>query len=220
MCKETFILTIAPIIQRYAKERGYKVASAVIAQACLESRYGQSGLAKYYNFFGLKCGSVWKGQSVNMTTKEEYTPGQLTTIKDNFRVYSSMEEGVRGYYDFISTSRYSNLRTATTPEQYLLMIKNDGYATSSSYVANNMAVVDKYNLRQYDTLAEIKAVDYAVKITATSLMLRSSYTTASIPILPQGLPKGLRLRIVAECDGWGKVGDIDGWVCLKYTQKI
>lgn len=148
---KNFIKTIGPLIQQEAKKRGYKVCSAAIAQACIESNYGKSGLsAKYHNYFGLKCGKSWKGKSVNMKTKEEYTVGQLTTIKDNFRVYDNMEDGVTGYYDFISTSRYANLKTAKTAQEYLERIKADGYATSSTYVSTNMGVVNKYGLTAFD----------------------------------------------------------------------
>lgn len=146
-----FIEKIAPIIQKYAKKYGYKVCSPIIAQACLESAYGTSSLAyKYHNYFGLKCGSYWKGKSVNLQTKEEYTAGTLTTIRDNFRAYDSMDAGVKGYFEFISTTRYKNLKTATTPKQYLELIKADGYATSSTYVNNNMSLVSNYNLTKYD----------------------------------------------------------------------
>ena len=69
-CKQ-FIETIAPIVQKYAKKYGYKVVSPIIAQACLESKYGFSGLAKYHNYFGMKCGSSWKGKYVVKDTKEE-----------------------------------------------------------------------------------------------------------------------------------------------------
>lgn len=151
-----FIKTIAPIIQEYAKKNGYKIASAIIAQACLESAYGLSGLsANYYNYFGLKCGSAWKGKSVNLSTKEEYTKGTLTNIKDNFRVFDNMAAGVAGYFEFISTTRYKNLKTAKTPQEYLERIKADGYATSSTYVANNMALIEKYNLTKYDDFSKI-----------------------------------------------------------------
>lgn len=147
----TFIDMIAPLIAKEAKKRGYKVASPIIAQACVESAFGTSSLGyKYHNYFGMKCGSSWKGRSVNLKTKEEYTPGQLTTIRDNFRVYDSMEEGVIGYFDFISMKRYANLIEARTAREYLEMIKADGYATSSSYVTTNMAIVDKYGLTKYD----------------------------------------------------------------------
>ena len=148
-CKD-FISKIAPLIQKEAKARGYQVCSPVIAQACCESRYGFSGLAKYHNYFGLKCGSSWKGASVNMRTKEEYTVGSLVTIRDNFRVFSDMPSGVSGYYNFISSKRYSNLKTATTPREYLERIKADGYATSSTYVNTNMNYILKHDLTKWD----------------------------------------------------------------------
>ncbi len=154
MTNQEFIDQIAPLIQRYAKEYGYQVCSPIIAQACCESRYGRSGLAAYHNYFGLKCGSSWKGASVNMKTKEEYTPGTLTTIKDNFRAYPNMEEGVKGYFEFIKSKRYQNLHSATTPKQYLEMIKADGYATSSSYVNTNMAFISQNDLTRYDNPTE------------------------------------------------------------------
>lgn len=152
-CKK-FISEIAPLIQKEAKGRGYLVCSPVIAQACIESNYGMSGLAKYHNYFGLKCGSAWKGKSVNMKTKEEYTVGTLTTIRDNFRVYDSMVDGVKGYYDFISTRRYANLKSAATPQLYLERIKADGYATSSSYVNTNMNCIRKWALTKWDDHTE------------------------------------------------------------------
>lgn len=148
-----FIKEIAPIIQRYAKQYGYKVASPIIAQACIESAFGTSSLGfRYHNYFGMKCGSSWKGKSVNLATKEEYTPGTLTSIKANFRAYDSMDEGVNGYFVFISSKRYSNLKEATTPKEYLEMIKADGYATSSTYVNTNMSCINKYDLTKYDNL--------------------------------------------------------------------
>ena len=159
----SFIQKIAPLIQQEAKSRNYQVVSPIIAQACVESNYGLSGLsAKYHNYFGLKCGSSWKGKSVNMKTKEEYTAGVLTTIKDNFRAYDSMEQGVAGYFDFINTKRYANLKTAKTPREYLQMIKDDGYATSSSYVSTNMNVLQKHDLTRYDGMTTYKPVTPAI----------------------------------------------------------
>ena len=145
-----FIETIGPLIQAEAKARGYKVCSAVIAQACIESGYNTSLLSlKYHNYFGLKCGSAWKGPSVNMATKEEYN-SQLVSIRDNFRVFPDMQSGVKGYYDFISTKRYASLKDTDTPLSYLSEIKKSGYATSSSYVNTCMNVVLKHELTAYD----------------------------------------------------------------------
>ncbi|CUN17180.1 Exo-glucosaminidase lytG precursor [Blautia hydrogenotrophica] len=151
MTKQEFINQIAGYVQKYAPQYGIKCCSAVIAQAILESGWGESRLAaQYHNYFGLKCGTKWTGPSVNMTTQEEYESGSLTTIKDNFRVYDSMDEGVKGYFEFIQLSRYQNLKGITDPRIYLETIKADGYATSSSYVENNMALVNQYGLTKYD----------------------------------------------------------------------
>lgn len=157
----SFISDIAPLIQREGRARGYKIVSTAIAQACIESRWGLSGLAKYHNYFGMKCGSSWKGAFITLSTKEEYTQGQLTTIRDSFRAFNNMLDGVKGYYDFISSSRYANLKTATTPRQYAEYLKSDGYATSSSYVTTLVNVVGSYALEKYDIPAEI--VDTAPK---------------------------------------------------------
>ena len=148
---KAFINEIAYIILEEAKARGYKVCSPIIAQACIESAFGTSSLGyRWHNYFGMKCGSSWKGKSVNLSTKEEYVPGQLSTIRDNFRVYDSMEDGVKGYFDFISTKRYANLKDAQTPKEYLELIKKDGYATSSSYVNTNMNCINRYDLECFD----------------------------------------------------------------------
>lgn len=149
---EEFINMIAPLIISEGKKRGYSVFSTVIAQAIIESNSGKSILGyKYHNYFGMKCGSRWKGKSVNLKTKEEYTVGTLTTIKDNFRVYDSIEEGIKGYYDFISTKRYANLKESKTYVEYAENLKADGYATSSKYVNTLCTTVDAYNLTKYDS---------------------------------------------------------------------
>lgn len=147
---QTFIARIAPMIQTEAIKRGYHSCASVIAQAIIESAAGTSGLAKYHNYFGMKCGSSWKGKSVNFKTKEEYSVGTLTTIRDNFRVYDSMESGVKGYYDFISSARYANLKQARDYKTYATFLKNDGYATSSTYINTLCSCVVKYNLTQFD----------------------------------------------------------------------
>lgn len=151
MTNSEFIKKIADCVDKYAYLYGIEVHSPIIAQAILESGWGKSGLAsKYHNYFGLKCGSSWKGKSVNMATKEEYKVGTLTNIRDNFRVYDSMEAGVKGYFEFINTKRYANLKGVTSPEEYVKRIKADGYATSSAYVNNIMRVIRDNNLTRFD----------------------------------------------------------------------
>ena len=151
MTNSEFIEQIAKYVKKYAHVYGIEVHSPIIAQAILESGWGKSSLSsKYHNYFGLKCGSAWKGKSVNMATKEEYKVGTLTSIRDNFRAYDSMEAGVKGYFDFINTSRYANLKGVKSPEEYVKRIKADGYATSSKYVDNLMRVIRDNKLTRFD----------------------------------------------------------------------
>ncbi len=153
--QKLFIAKIAPAVQRIAPEYGILVCSPIIAQAILESGWGESKLSKiYFNFFGMKAGSRWTGKSVNMKTAEEYTPGTWTNITDNFRVYDSLEDGIRGYFEFIQLPRYHNLRGIMDPEEYVATIKADGYATSSAYVRELMQVIEKYQLTDYDPKRE------------------------------------------------------------------
>ena len=151
MTKQEFMDSIAKYARKYAPQYGICIVSPAITQAILESGWGQSKLAaQYHNYFGLKCGTKWTGKSVNMATKEEYKPGVLTDIRDNFRVFDSMEDGVKGYFEFIQLERYHTLRGITDPKKYFETIIKDGYATSSTYVENCMALLNQYKLTQYD----------------------------------------------------------------------
>ena len=151
MDKETFIQKVAEKVKKYAPLYGICVHSPIIAQAIIESGWGKSGLAsKYHNYFGLKCGSSWKGGSVNMATKEEYKPGVVTNIRDNFRTYEDFDAGIRGYFEFINTRRYANLKRVKNPEEYVRRLKADGYATSSKYVDNIMRVIRDNKLTRFD----------------------------------------------------------------------
>ena len=221
-----FIQHIAPYVQKYAREYGYKFPSAIIAQACIESAYGGSTLsAKYHNYFGIKWYKGCGRNAVNLKTNEEYTPGVLTSITAGFMVGSCMEDGVKMYFEFIKrNSRYNNLKQATSSRNYLELIKADGYATSSTYVANTYAVVTKYSLTLYDSVKteEAKKVSYAGVVTASALNVRSGPSTVSDIVQVGGhnfvLPQGLVVAVEAELDGWGKLSSIPGWVSLQYVK--
>lgn len=146
MSRETFATYIASLIIRENNNRGTfnaGVIPAIVAMACIEGNNGESILAKnYHNHFGMKCGPYWTGSSVNMQTHEEVAGGQNIVINDNFRTYVNDAEGVAGFFDFVSTKRYENLQSASTPLEFLERIKADGYATSSTYVSTCMSVVN------------------------------------------------------------------------------
>lgn len=178
--KVKFIEEIAPIIVKECKAHGYLYPSAIIGQACIESNYGRSKLSsKYFNYFGMKAGKYWAGISVNLKTFEEYTPGTLTAIHDNFRVYSNMEEGVKGYFDFIKYSRYNNLKDAESPSDYIKKIGEDGYYTSSTYLNTFMKLYSQYELYKYDgtTAEEFKPAENNTVINDVYLQMLSQAVT-------------------------------------------
>lgn len=174
--QKIFIKEIAKYVQKYAPQYEIKVCSPIIAQAILESGWGKSSLAaKYHNYFGLKAGTLWKGKTVNMRTGEEYSPGVHTTISAYFRVYNSMEEGIKGYFEFIQLARYSNLKGIRDPKKYLETIKADGYATSSKYVENTYWLILENGLTDYD-ISEVgeKVIESSIDISARNKIVNQA----------------------------------------------
>ena len=163
--QKKFIAAIAPIVQRIAPEYGLVCPSAIIGQACLESASGTSSKAKHHNYFGLK---YRKGRvSCNSGTfvdgsKEERAGGKVVSITDQWYAFASMEDGVRGYCQFLDIANYANLKGISDPKTYLNIIRGDGYATSSAYVTNAMGVVNAHNLTQYDGKKEETKVNLSI----------------------------------------------------------
>ena len=187
---KAFIEKVAPIIVKYAKIYGFKVASPIIAQACLESAYGTTslGAADTNNFFGMKAGSSWKGRVKRKQTQEQRADGSYITIYSDFRAYDSVDEGIKGYFDFITGyARYSKAPGQTTPRAYLQAIKDAGYATSIKYVDNNMSVVNKWNLTRYDS--DLNELISGI----ASPTIRASYSGSNVSLLQQN---------INEATGW------------------
>lgn len=147
--QQEFIDRVYKALKENAPAYNIKAYPAIIAQAILESGWGESKLAKQYNnYFGMKCGSSWKGRAVNLNTFEEVS-GRNVNVSALFRVYDSFEEGIVGYLDFINVKRYSNLKGIKNSYEYLTLIKKDGYATSSSYVKVLISIINSYDLERY-----------------------------------------------------------------------
>ena len=185
-----FIADIAPYVQKYAKEYGYKVCSPIIAQAICESGITSVLATRYFNYFGLKAGSstkgawgVWDGTVVKLSTKEEYTPGTLTSIKDFFRVFredathTAMENGVRGYFEFLNYSRYKALKNCSTPKEFLQAIVKAGYCTSTTYVNTCMNIISKYDLTKWDSVSVPVVAEPVKDPEPTAYAIGNVYTT-------------------------------------------
>lgn len=157
-----FIEAIGNAVRAIAPNYGIRVYSPVIAQACLESAYGTSHKASHHNYFGLKyrenrvscnCGFF------NDDSQEQNDDGTYNDINTMWYSFDTLEDGVEGYFQFISTDRYANLKDATSPREYLEYIKDDGYATSIDYVDNLMRVIEENDLTRFDDEIEVKHMD-------------------------------------------------------------
>ena len=123
--------------------------SVTVAQAILESGWGQSGLStSAHNLFGIK--GSYNGQYVTMQTREVYN-GQSYYIYDNFRKYANNSESVKDHGNFLySNSRYANLLGDQSYTSVARKLQADGYATDPSYASSLIKLVEMYNLTQLD----------------------------------------------------------------------
>lgn len=126
--------------------------SVTVAQAILESGWGQSGLStQAHNLFGIK--GSYNGQYVTMQTREVYN-GQSYYIYDNFRKYANNSESVEDHGNFLySNSRYANLLGDQSYASVARKLQADGYATDPSYASSLIKLVEMYNLTQLDNIA-------------------------------------------------------------------
>lgn len=150
MTNKEFITQIAAAAVKYYPT--YKILpSMTIAQACLESGWGKTGLAvDCHNYFGMKwtssCGTAYKEYS----TQEQEKDGTWYTVKAKFRKYPDVAAGIKGYYDFLNYARYKNLKGITDFREACILIKEDGWATDVSYTQKLVNLIKDNDLWQYD----------------------------------------------------------------------
>ncbi len=121
-------------------------ASITLAQAIVESRWGQSDMALVANnFFGIKCYNGWNGETYMKWDDEE--------TESCFRRYSGPEESFKDHSDFLkANSRYSPLfeHHITDYKSWAKTLKSCGYATADNYADKLIEIIERHNLRIYD----------------------------------------------------------------------
>lgn len=154
MTKSEFIEAIAQAALKYCGKYGICVVSPVIAQACLESGYGTSDKAKHHNYFGLKYRKnrvTCHNGYFSAGSQEQKEDGTYVPTTTDWYSFASLDAGVEGYFQFINTPNYANLKGVTDPHKYLELIRADKYATSLDYVSNVYRVIQSNGLTKYDT---------------------------------------------------------------------
>lgn len=130
--------------------------SITIAQAILESSYGNSTLAsKYNNLFGIKANEGYNGETISFETNEEYDE----VIVAAFRVYDSFNNSIEDHGKFLKENmRYTEfgLFKGRNYKDQAQSLENAGYATVKDEDGNKIyaelliEVIEENNLNMYD----------------------------------------------------------------------
>lgn len=135
-------------------------ASVTLAQAVWETGRGKHPISDANNYFGIKAGSatsenlilgpIATGWVWAMT--KEWNGVRYVERRERFRKYASMEDSFRDHGLLLATvPRYANAMLAVDdPREFARRIAAAGYATSPTYAADLIRVMDAENFYQYD----------------------------------------------------------------------
>lgn len=124
----------------------YKIpASITLAQGILESGAGKGRLClEANNHFGIKCHKGWEG---------DYITHDDDAAQECFRKYDDPADSYRDHSLFLSSrSRYEDLFKLDILDYkaWAKGLKNAGYATDPKYPNKLIAIIERYNLNDYD----------------------------------------------------------------------
>lgn len=126
-------------------------ASITLAQGLIETRAGQSMLArKANNHFGIKCSHGWTGPYV--LANDDYP-------NERFRSYSSARESYEDHSRFLTDNQRYRALFSLDPKDYrgwARGLKAAGYATNPRYADMLIGVIEDYRLYRFDDSRDIK----------------------------------------------------------------
>ncbi len=145
---EDFITAIEEPAKKVEKVLGIP-HQVVIAQAALETGWGQKIITNKNgessnNLFNIKADSRWQGDKVTKETLE-FENGEVVKKPEPFRTYSTLNDSVNDYIDFLSDNpRYQQaLEKVNNVEQFLQGIQKAGYATDPQYANKIMGTLER-----------------------------------------------------------------------------
>ena len=151
--RKAFIKKVGPIAKQVDKSYDL-LPSITIAQACLESNYGQSELAqKYNNLFGVK--GTNPNTSAVLSTKE-YVKGKWINVKARFQIYDSYEASIRAHARLFQNgttwnhNQYKHVLAAKDYKTQAKALVQDGYATDPDYAKKLTDLIEQFDLEKYD----------------------------------------------------------------------
>ena len=148
-----FINQVAPYAQQL-QQRTHVLASLQIAQAILESDWGESTLAsQYHNYFGVKAGQDEPG--VVLSTLE-YVNDHYETVNARYRTYPNWQASFAAHAQLFvngvdwNPKKYSDVLAATDYRSGAAALQKDGYATDPGYTSKIVTIIEKYHLNRFD----------------------------------------------------------------------
>ncbi len=151
MKPQDFIRMLAPAAQACAASSGVP-AGFTIAQAALESAWGESGLAKQgRNLFGIKADAAWQGDVLVLPTKE-FLKGSWTTVYARWRKYANWQECLEDHAAFLRRNRrYAPaFDHSEDSEAFARAVAAAGYATDPNYADKLVATIRARGLAALD----------------------------------------------------------------------
>lgn len=170
MTKEEFIGYIGQIASRDWQARRICLPSVVIAQAILESGWGESELATKANaIFGIKKNG-WTGETYVKPATEQRADGHYYIVDDTeWRAYEDWEQSIVDHNDYLATRektkgvlRYKEIIGNSDYKAVCQLLKDCGYATSLTYPQKLINLIETYELTRFDKVVnnmKIIAID-------------------------------------------------------------
>lgn len=125
-------------------------ASVCIAQAALESGWGEYVIGNY-NYFGRKWNRC--GEYLELPTKE-YIDGQFVTIQDKFQSYSSFDEAIEDWCVLMTKEpAYADALAewkSTWDVEAFIRAMAPVYATDPDYADKIISTINANNLMRFD----------------------------------------------------------------------
>ena len=129
-------------------------ASITMAQGMLESKFGQSELAKSAkNHFGIKCHNNWQGSKFYHNTKEYKSKEGFKNEVHCFRVYENPEQSYIDHSEFLvnrENYRFLFNSKSTDYKFWANGLSKANYATDPNYAFKLIELIEQYQLQKYD----------------------------------------------------------------------
>lgn len=150
LSKEDFFLELSPYAKEVSTSHGVR-PSLLLAQAALESNWGNSDLARESNnYFGIK-----NKKGKEYTTKEFYA-SEWDHYQSYFEEYDSPHDSVIAYADLLKfgtswdKNLYQEVIQAKSYQEAAYALVGAGYATDPNYAEKLIQIIEQYELNKFD----------------------------------------------------------------------